>query len=189
MHNENKVFNPKNMNKLEHPDRYKELPPQDILDAVGLESGQVFGDFGCGIGYFSIPAAERVGKDGHVIAMDISQEMLDGLKDRLDDAHKSRITLTRDGIEGGCLDVAMISTVLHEVDDPQLFLIEASASLRPGGKIAVLEWMKEKMEQGPKYGIRISEQEMIQMLIKAGFYMEKTIHLSDRFYLIIAVKE
>lgn len=189
MHNEDKVFNPKNMSKLEHPDRYKELPPLDILDAVGLKSGQVFGDFGCGIGFFSIPAAKLVGDEGHVIAMDISEDMLEGLNERLDDDYKNRVTLTREGIEHSCLDVAMISTVLHEVDDPQLFLIEASASLRPGGKIAVVEWMKEKMDQGPQYSIRISEKEMIQMLIKAGFYMEKTIHLSDRFYLITAVKE
>ena len=186
MHNENKVFNPKNMSKLEHPDRYKELPPVEILGKLGLKEGQKFGDFGCGIGFFSIPAAEIVGKDGHVYACDISQQMLDGLSERLDDQYKDRMTLSITGIEKDILDTAMISTVLHEVDDPEAFLKTASLSVKIGGTLGIIEWIKHDMPQGPKMEIRISEDEMKALLDSTGFKMEKTIQLSQRFYLVIA---
>ncbi len=188
MHNENKVFNPKNMSKLEHPDRYKELPPIEILNKLGLEEGQNFGDFGCGIGFFSIPAANIVGETGHVYASDISQQMLDGLNERLDDQYKNRVTLSLTGIDSNILDVAMISTVLHEVDSPEEFLKMASKSVKLGGTLGVIEWIKEDMPHGPKMKIRISENEMKTVLEISGFKMEKAIQLSQRFYLVIARK-
>lgn len=186
MHNEDKVFSPKNMSKLEHPDRYKELPPVEILGKLGLKNGQKFGDFGCGIGFFSIPAAEIVGENGHVYASDISQQMLDGLSERLDDRYRDRVTLSLTGIEKDILDTAMISTVLHEVDDPEAFLKMASLSVKSGGTLGVIEWIKHEMPHGPKMEIRISEEEMEALLESTGFRMEKAIQLSQRFYLVIA---
>jgi len=186
MHNENKVFNPKNMRKLEHPDRYKELPPVEILSELGLVEGHNFGDFGCGIGFFSIPAASIVGETGHIYASDISQQMLDGLNERLDDQYKNRVTLSSTGIDADILDTAMISTVLHEVDDPETFLRMASKSVKIGGTLGIIEWIKEEMPHGPKMEIRISENEMKTILESSGFKMEKAIQLSQRFYLVIA---
>lgn len=197
VHNENKIFSPKNMSKLEHPDRYKELPPVEVLRYLDLQEGHRFGDFGCGIGFFSIPAAEIVGKSGHVYASDISQEMLDGLMVRMPEGLKERVTLclagvtdsnSVTGIQNASIERAMISTVLHEVDDPEQFLSEVSKTLVSSGKLAVIEWIKEDMPHGPKQAIRISESELEVMLEKTGYILERTIHLSKRFYLAIAKK-
>lgn len=194
MHNENKVFSPKNMSKLEHPDRYKELPPAEILGKLGVQKGHIFGDFGCGIGFFSIPAAEIVGESGHVYASDISKDMLDGLDARIEGAHKNRMTYCLaseregTGIPEDILDCAMISTVLHEVDEPEEFLRQAGKSVKSGGTLGIIEWIKKDMPHGPKMEIRISEDEMEEKLKSTGFEMETTIQLSQRFYLVIARK-
>ena len=195
MHNENKVFSPKNMNKLEHPDRYKELPPIEILEKLSLTNGDKFGDFGCGIGFFSIPAAKIVGGSGHVYASDISRDMLEGLKERLPEENKSQVSLClasvdqgklSSGLSGARVNKAMISTVLHEVDDPQAFLQMVGGALVSGGKLGVIEWIKKDMPMGPSQAIRISEKELEDMLRKTGYQVETAIQLSKRFYMVIA---
>ncbi len=197
MHSEEKVFNPKHMSKLEHPDRYKEVPPEKILNELGLKDGHKFGDFGCGIGFFSIPASDRVGSKGRVYASDISPDMLDGLKERIPTENNNNIefclagseaSVNGTGIGNDILDRAMISMVLHEVDSPEAFLNMAGKSIKPGGKLAIVEWIKKEMPHGPKLEIRISEEEMNVLLNKSGFTTEKYIQLSERFYLTIATK-
>jgi len=204
MHNDHKVFSPKNMSKLEHPDRYKEIPPLQVLEQLELEEGHIFGDFGCGIGFFSIPAAQLVSPAGHVYASDISDEMLQGLLDRLPKENTEQVTTCRAGMLGkdgqnseitslgiakNILDRAMISMVLHEVDDPVDFLKQAAMSIKVNGKLAVIEWIKAEMPQGPKMDIRISEKELDSMLEQAGFTTERFVQLSQRFYLTIASKK
>jgi len=60
-------FDINNKNKLDNPKRRESLPPYDILKTLGLQEGDIFADIGCGIGYFSIPAADIVGSKGHCL--------------------------------------------------------------------------------------------------------------------------
>ena len=69
-------FDIKNMKKLDSPQRRKLMPPKITLLELGLKKGNIVADIGCGIGYFTIPAAEIVSPNP-VFALDSSQEMLD----------------------------------------------------------------------------------------------------------------
>jgi ubiquinone/menaquinone biosynthesis C-methylase UbiE len=197
MKSEEKIFNPKKWRKLEHPDRYKEIPPAKLLQDLELSEGQVFGDYGCGIGFFSIPAAEKVGKTGHVYASDISAQMLEGLRERLDPKFEDRVTTCLAGAENSnnstgiavdSIDVGMISTVLHEVDHVQVFLKDVAETLKEGGRLGIVEWNKIKMDKGPRIKIRISEDELESLLNASGFRLIRTEKLSDRFYFALAKK-
>ena len=70
-------FDAKNRHKLDNPKRREMLPPEKTLIRLGLKQGDIVADIGCGIGYFTIPAANIVGDSGKVFAMDISPEMLE----------------------------------------------------------------------------------------------------------------
>ncbi len=197
MKSEEKIFNPNKLSKLEHPDRYKEIPPAKLLDHLELSEGEVFGDYGCGIGFFSIPAAEKVGETGHVFASDISKKMLEGLGERLKPELKARVTVCLAGVNGfknstgisdNSIDVGMISTVLHEVDNVQVFLKEVAQTLKSGGRLGIVEWNKVKMDKGPRLEIRISEQELETLLNRSGFKLIETQKLSERFYFALAKK-
>ncbi len=197
MHKEEKIFNPKMISKLEHPDRYREIPPVDILKLLGLREGDTFADFGCGVGFFSIPAAEMVGSSGKVFASDISSEMLNGLKERLSEDLIPRVHVCHVGpdavgdsveIAPQSVDVGMVSTVLHEVDDALHFLKEVALTLKHGGRLGIVEWHKQSMEKGPRLEIRISEKELEHMLEISGMVLEGSKKLSDRFYLALARK-
>jgi len=51
------------------------LNPNEILEEIGLMGQMTFADFGCGAGYFTIPAAKMVGDHGKVYAVDILKEV------------------------------------------------------------------------------------------------------------------
>jgi ubiquinone/menaquinone biosynthesis C-methylase UbiE len=55
---------------------------ESFLEAVGIQSDQRVLDFGCGPGYYVIPAAHIVGVGGRVYALDKSAEVLGELRER-----------------------------------------------------------------------------------------------------------
>ncbi len=209
-----KVFKPENMHKLESPERYKELPPGEILDLMGLTAGQEVVDLGCGLGYFAIPAAGLVGENGHVYGLDISPEMLSAMEDRTPEDLKGRLTGMLIGPEGpinegqilvgrdlgethssnpvvlqaGSLDHVLIATVLHEVPHAKKTLEEALALLKPGGKLAVIEWIKKEMPHGPRQSIRIAREDLDHLAGQVGMTHVLYKDLSMRFYISIYKK-
>lgn len=73
-------FDVKKAGILDDPERNQILNPEIILDKLELTGEMVIADLGCGTGFFSIPASKRVKK---VFALDIQQEMLDILLDKI----------------------------------------------------------------------------------------------------------
>ena len=69
-------FDAKSKHKLDNHQRRELLPPERTLLLMGLREGDVMADIGCGIGYFTVPAADIVGNSGKVYGLDVSEEML-----------------------------------------------------------------------------------------------------------------
>lgn len=51
-------------------ERDKRLPPEKVMDVIGVEPGMVIGEAGAGNGYFTFKLRSRIGKDGAVYAND-----------------------------------------------------------------------------------------------------------------------
>jgi len=120
--------------------------PKKILGPF-VREGMVVLEPGCAMGYFTLPLARMVGSDGKVIAVDIQPEMLASLERR---ARKARLTdridIREAGPEGlGIEDVAQSADfctlihVAHEVPDQNRLFSEISCTLKPGGKLLVIE--------------------------------------------------
>ena len=84
-------FEPKNKNKLDNEWRRQNIPPLPTLEKLGLSSTDIVGDIGCGIGYFSISAAEMINSHNKVYALDTSEEMLTEVEKRASVADVSNI--------------------------------------------------------------------------------------------------
>ncbi|MGB2959410.1 MAG: class I SAM-dependent methyltransferase [Bacteroidota bacterium] len=101
-------------------------------------------DLGCGIGYFTIPLARLVGREGVVTAVDIQQRMLDGVSRRAERAGvHDRINVHLASQFGlnieGAYDFALAFWMLHEVPDQDRFLTEVRDVLKPGGRVLLAE--------------------------------------------------
>lgn len=155
--------------------REKILPAEKILQHFGLKDGQKLADLGSGQGYFALKAAEIVGAQGFIKAVDIAAERLRVLEQLAQERGVAeRIqTFAAQGesvpLPDNDVDVVLISNVLHELNDPLSYLRDAKRILRNDGEIWVIEWQKKETPMGPSLNERRSQEEWTAMLEEAGF--------------------
>jgi ubiquinone/menaquinone biosynthesis C-methylase UbiE len=120
------------------------LQNPDRILARMIRDGETVADLGCGPGFFAEALARAVGEHGQVILVDLQQGMLDLAAQRLagtpfEGCVRTHLCSTdRIGIEEP-LDFALVFYMLHEVPDPKRFLQEAHDTLKPGGRLLLVE--------------------------------------------------
>ncbi len=158
---------------LDSAERRAYLDAPAILRAFRLRAGMRVADVGTGTGFFALPAAEIVGPQGRVFAVDLSAEMLEDLQAKqrtqgVRNLEALRSTEDRIPLPDRSVDFVFLACVLHELDGPGT-LLEARRILRPGGHLGIVDWKKEDMEVGPPRAHRLDEDEARAVLRDAGF--------------------
>lgn len=176
------------------PERRKWLVPETILSRAGLAPGMTFADIGCGEGYFAIPAARIVGPAGRVIAVDINPDSIARLKENAFAERLGNITALPGSAESTipcerCADFAFLGTVLHDFADPTAALRNIRAILKPGGRLANLDWEKKPTEFGPPIDVRLDQAAAARLILDGGFKIESIAELPAGLYLITATIE
>ena len=121
-------------------------PPEKIL-ASYVGAGMTVLEPGCGMGFFTLDLARIVGPKGRVVAVDLQERMLAGLRRRaaraglLDRIDARLAQASRLGIAdlAGQVDVVFALHVVHEVPDAAGFLAEIAATLKADGKLLFVE--------------------------------------------------
>ena len=119
------------------------------LKDVGIEPGMSVLDFGCGIGRYSLSAAEAVGSHGVVYAVDVHPlaiKMVEkkAAKARLENIHAVRSDCAT-GLAAESVDIVLLYDALHDVEDKRAVLRELHRVLRPRGDIVV---QRSHLERG-----------------------------------------
>ncbi|HYM39983.1 MAG TPA: class I SAM-dependent methyltransferase [Thermoplasmata archaeon] len=158
---------------LDSEERRSYLNPRAILRAFRVRPGMRIADIGSGTGFFALPAAEAVGRTGHVHAVDLSPEMLEDLEAKLSAQRITNVTVVRStedriSLADRSVDFAFLACILHELDGPGT-LLEARRILRPQGRLGIVDWKKEAMAFGPPVEHRLDENEAKAILRDAGF--------------------
>jgi ubiquinone/menaquinone biosynthesis C-methylase UbiE len=141
---------------LDRPERATEEQPERALGVIGIRRGQVVADVGAGSGYYTIRLARRVAPGGTVYATDIQPQMLALLASRLE---KEKIpgvvpvlaTADDPRLPEGALDLVLMVDVYHELAKPQETLRRLRRTLKPAGRLVLIEFRKED----PKVPIRL----------------------------------
>jgi ubiquinone/menaquinone biosynthesis C-methylase UbiE len=180
-----------NQIKLENPVRLEELSPTNTLKIIGLQENHILCDIGAGSGIFTIPAARITRKE--VFALDINDEMLSIISQKAAAEGITNIKLIKvkdDHFEimDHSIDIALLVTVLHEIQNPAVFLTETKRILKNNGKIAVIEFHKRDTPMGPPIGHRIGKDEVIDQLKSIDFIVHKDFDLGDNLYCLIFQK-
>jgi SAM-dependent methyltransferase len=171
MHDE-KRFDPARKGYLVSPDREARWSPQHFLLRLGLRTGQSVVDVGSGPGFWTLPLAGIVGPAGRVWALDVSQELLDDLAARNPPSQVQPVpsVLTHIELPDAAADLAWVAFVIHEVEPPAAFSAELRRVVKPGGRVAVLNWRPAAAGQaGPPRAHRVSPEQVIAWLNLAGF--------------------
>lgn len=185
-------FDPKNIEKLDNPTRRKYMPPYKTLERFGLQlKGEgIFLDIGCGIGYFTIPAAKILEK-GKAIGIDILDEILDVAKQRsegINNIEYKRCEEYSFPIEDNIADYVMLSNVLHEIEDKRRYANEIKRVMKNNGKLFIIEWRKIETNYGPPTSHRISQDEIKEVFLSQGFKLTNELEVSEHHYGLIFEK-
>lgn len=186
-------FDPRNLARLDNPERKKTLPPEEILRILELKTGETFLDIGAGTGYFSLPASAIVGDYGLVIATDIAREMTEELSSRAAASGRKNILVRQTGeyetgTEPSTVDLAFFCNVIHEIEDKNRMLRAVHDTLKPGGRIGIVEWKKIPTPAGPPLSERISEDEMTAHLNENGYGNILVSDIRETYQLYTALK-
>ena len=169
-----RLFDPKDLGLLEGPDRDAWQRPDQIMDALRIADGSVVADLGAGGGWFTVRLARRVGPNGRVYAEDIQHQMIESIKRRVErEGLKGRVIPTLGsaadpGLPAGVLDAALIVDSYHEMEAPVTLLRNLARSLKPDGRIGIVNFTSEGAGPGPPMDERVDPQRVIKDAEQAG---------------------
>jgi ubiquinone/menaquinone biosynthesis C-methylase UbiE len=177
-------FNIKSIEKLDNEERRKSMPPKETLLKFEIKDDGDLLDVGCGIGYFTIPAAMLL-KSNRAIGIDIIPEMIDIAKIKATDIDNIEFKVSGEysfPVENNSMKYVFISNVIHEIEDKIKYLYEVKRVLKEDGYFLIIDWEKREMKMGPPVYERISKDEMIELCEKAGFITIESIEASPNHY-------
>jgi putative heme-binding domain-containing protein len=175
---------------LTRPERDGEERPEAVLDALQIPGGATVADVGAGAGYFTWRLARRVGPGGKVIAVEVQQRMLDLIADDLKQRRATNVELVlgeerNPRLPEGGLDLVLLANAYHEFSEPEIMMAAIRRSLKPRGRVAVLEYRKED-NYSPVEGLhQMSLRELRSEWESMGFETEQVLRLLPRQHLVI----
>lgn len=177
-------FNIKNIEKLDNPERRRTMPPEETLIKFKVKDDGALLDIGCGIGYFTIPAAKFL-KHNKAIGIDIMPEILEIAKENAEGISNIEFRVSKEysfPVEDGLVKYVLISNVIHEIEEKERYLNEVRRVLKQDGYLLIIDWDKRETEAGPPVHERISMDEMKEFCSKAGFKTIESIDASPNHY-------
>ena len=185
-------FDPKNKDVLLSAERRRSLDTHRLLSVLPMFAHHWVADIGCGPGYFTVPIAKYL-FDGKVFALDIQTEMLDATRGALEKLHLTNVDIMRSKetklpLEDESLDGALLSFVLQEATNPKALLKDTRRCLKKSGWLAILEWHKREMDDGPPVEQRIDESEMRALTEELGYRMTSRRDLNGDQYMVLVRK-
>lgn len=171
---------------LENPFVNSVAGAEKILDNIGLKPGMKVLDVGCGPGRLTIPAAERVGETGEVVALDIQAGMLQRVRQKVDAANLTNVRLLQGAAGAGHVecdqfDRALLVTVLGEIPDQKAALTEIFHALKPGGILSVTEVLPDPHYQTRGTVRRLAGEVGFEELSSLGNFPMFTLNLVKRY--------
>jgi len=147
---------------LERGEREEEERPDLLLKELKIKQGDVVADIGAGSGYYTRRLAKLVGERGIVYAVDIQQEMLDLITNKMAELKINNVkpilgTITDPKLPAASVDMALMVDVYHEFDFPYEMVEAICKGLKPGGRLVFVEFRREDPKVPIKQVHKMSE--------------------------------
>jgi ubiquinone/menaquinone biosynthesis C-methylase UbiE len=175
---------------LVRPEREAEEHPDEALDALKIPKGAAVADVGAGVGYFTWRLAERVGPAGVVYGEDIQPEMLDQLRKNMQEHHLENVravlgTIVDPKLPKASLDLVLLVDVYHEFSEPEKMLDSIRESLKPGGRLVLLEYRGEDPKVPIKPEHKMTVEQVRAEVQPEGFKFDRSIEVLPQQHIIV----
>lgn len=183
-------FDVKKLERLRDPERLSYLNPDKIWQSIAPGGVSTVVDLGAGIGFFAIPFSRKI-PQGRIYACDLSGEMVENLQMAIESEGVSNVTPVkteevRVPLDDGIADLVFMVNLHHEFDHPVDSMAECRRLLRPGGRVAVIDWKPEQTPSGPPLHVRIPPEQVSAHLEQAGFENAASHSVLPHHYIVTA---
>lgn len=161
--------------------------PHEVIQALKLKPDAVIADIGAGTGYFAVRFAHMV-PQGHVYAADTEPDMVRYLGDRARKSGLKNLTAVRalpgDPKLPDMVDLVVFVDVYHHVENREAYFRRLAEFLKPGGRIAIIDF-RMNSRVGPPAAARIPPEQVKAELKRAGYRLsEERDFLPNQYFLV-----
>lgn len=164
--------------------------PEIVATHFLLREGDKVADFGAGKGHFAPILSKIVGPTGRVYSCEIQKNLVEAIADMLRTNGLSNVEAvwcdieTHEGtkLEENLLDAAILVNTLFQMEDKRTALQEIKRTLRPGGKLLLVDWSESFGGLGPQPQQVVGQQEAKALCEVAGFVFERSYDAGDHHY-------
>jgi len=176
---------------LERTAREREERTDLLVAELQLASTDVVADIGAGTGYFVFRLSPLL-PEGKVMAVDIQQEMLDIIVDRATDTANNVFpvlgTITDIRLPADTVDLILLVDAYHEFSHPREMGESMFRALKPGGRIALVEYREEDPTVPIKPLHKMSESQAKAEMAALGLEWLETRNTLPQQHLILFAK-
>jgi cyclopropane fatty-acyl-phospholipid synthase-like methyltransferase len=175
-HMEHRFDNPEQLAKgFDDPARDAWQMPDRVIAALDLKPGQIVADIGSGTGYFTIRLA-KLGTVSKVYAADIEPSMGTYVRKRAATEGLHNVVAVQSAADSPNLpepvDLVLIVDTYHHIGDREVYFRKLAKSLKPGGRVAIIDFRLESPE-GPPKEFRFPPEKFKAEMAKAGYQLAK----------------
>lgn len=170
----------------------KFINPASVVAQTPLSRGMVVADLGCGSGFYVTPAAQLVGNEGIVYAVDSDESKLAATISIANQfGYKNvrvvKADLTKPLVEvpEESVDLVIVGNILHEIKDKIALLKNAYKILSTDSGILIVEWKKQLTPFGPPVSKRIDQTALEVMLMQTGFQKVQELEADTYHYAVL----
>jgi ubiquinone/menaquinone biosynthesis C-methylase UbiE len=172
---------------LESDDRVESLRIERVIEVLEIGPGVKVADIGAGTGIFARPFAAATGRDGTVYAVDINPQLVDYMQRTAREQGLAGLRTVLAAEDDPRLpepvDLVFFCDALHHIEDREVYLGTLRRYLRPGGRLAVIDFEGNSPHLDPD--MRYTREELDGWAGEAGFVFEASHDfIEDNLFLV-----
>jgi predicted methyltransferase len=172
---------------FDDPKRDAWQKPHQVIQALALQPGALVADLGAGTGYFAVRLANMVPK-GRVYGVDIEPDMVKYLAERAKREKRGNLVAVAGAPDDPRLpekvDLILLVDVYHHIEAREDYFRRLRGYLKPGGRVAVIDFRLDSAE-GPPKAARIAPERVSAELKAAGYALaQEHGFLPNQYFLV-----
>jgi ubiquinone/menaquinone biosynthesis C-methylase UbiE len=177
---------------FDDPERDSWQRPDEVIEFLEIDAGDVVADLGAGTGYFSVRLARVVGDGGRVLAVDIESSLVDHIRGRAEGESLSQIVPVLaepddPKLPEGQVDLVLVVDTWHHINDRIRYLDRLSSALKGGGRLAIVDFHEGELPVGPPPGHKLSRDAVVAELTEASWRLAAESEELPYQYLLVFV--
>ena len=172
---------------FDDPQRDAWQKPHEVISALKLAPDAAVADIGAGTGYFAVRFAHMLAK-GRVYGVDLEPDMVKYLAERAKKENLANLTAVAGAAADphipAPVDLVILVDVYHHIDKRGDYFRNLQASLKPGGRVAVIDFRMDA-PSGPPKNARIAPDRVKAEMKGAGYALAEELEFLPNQYFLI----